>query len=299
MKLLKNPVLYIVIGIFLFVGGVYWAFEYKMKKALAKPDDVEILETWELSEDLMEISGISYLEERKLACVQDEEGIVFVFDLDKKEVVREIDFKELGDYEGIAVVEEMVYVLRSDGTIWEMEIPPTHQNEVTAKKYEFPQFEDYDIESLDYDKKNQRLLFVPKENAAEISLKKVYAFNLVTKKLESEPVFEIDLDGKIKEYDYGNEVFDNEELVEVEPADMAVHPITGKIYIIDSENHIIIELSPLGKPLAVYRLNSFIFKNPEGICFTPQGEMYISSEGSVGLFANIWRIKLEEPFQIF
>jgi uncharacterized protein YjiK len=299
MKFFKNPVLYIVTAIFLFVGGVYWAFEYKRKKALAKPDDVAILQTWELSERLMELSGISYLGNQKMACVQDEEAVVFLYDLKAKKVLREIAFGDPDDYESVAVVGDTAYVLKSDGTIFEMKIPSGNQTEATAVKYAIPKFDDFDMESLGHDKQNKRLLLVPKTNPQETEMRKVYAFDLATKKLNPDPLFEIDLKGKIREFDYGNEVFKDEETIKIEPADIAVHPISGLIYIIDAENHMILEFSPNGKPKAVYRLNAYIFKNPEGICFNPEGEMYISSEGSIGAFANIWRIELEEPFQEF
>src|SRR5699024_10705502 len=102
-------------------------------------------------------------------------------------------------------------ILRSDGTIFEAKLPVGNQTETSAKEYEIPEFEDFDMESICYDQKNNRLLLVPKEDRAKSSVKKVFAFDLKTKKLLPDPIFEVDFKDKIKEFDYGNEFFRNNE----------------------------------------------------------------------------------------
>src|SRR4030095_138943 len=41
--------------------------------------DVTILQTWELPADLMEVSGIAYIDDQRFACIQDEAGTIFIF----------------------------------------------------------------------------------------------------------------------------------------------------------------------------------------------------------------------------
>ena len=53
--------------------------------------------------DLQEISGLSIVENGVLACVQDELGRVYFYDLNEKEIIKNIKFAKSGDYEGIEV----------------------------------------------------------------------------------------------------------------------------------------------------------------------------------------------------
>ncbi len=61
-----------------------------------------------LPENLKEISGLSFYKENQLACVNDEKGNVFIYDLQKENIVEKIEIGKKGDYEGIEVVEEVV-----------------------------------------------------------------------------------------------------------------------------------------------------------------------------------------------
>ena len=62
----------------------YMLFEhagYNFPYQLAEPD-----KSWELPKKLIEISGLSYIDKHRLACVQDEKGNIYVFNLKAGEV---------------------------------------------------------------------------------------------------------------------------------------------------------------------------------------------------------------------
>ena len=67
-----------------------------------------------------------------------------------------------------------------------------------------------------------------------------------------------------------------------QPSGIAIHPLTGEIFIISSVGKLLIILDRYGKVLDVKELDPVIFRQPEGICFSPEGEMYISNEGQGG-----------------
>ena len=67
-----------------------------------------------------------------------------------------------------------------------------------------------------------------------------------------------------------------------QPSGIAIHPIDGEIYIISSVGKLLIILDRRGKVLEVKALDPKIFRQPEGICFSPAGDMFISSEGQGG-----------------
>src|SRR4051812_36721866 len=73
----------------------------------------------ELPDTLREISGIVALSDKRFACIQDENGIVFILNTESKAVEKYIRFGDNGDYEGIAKVEDSYFILRSDGVLFE------------------------------------------------------------------------------------------------------------------------------------------------------------------------------------
>jgi hypothetical protein len=66
------------------------------------------------------------------------------------------------------------------------------------------------------------------------------------------------------------------------PSGIAVHPLDGEIYIISSVGKLLIILNREGKVQDVKELDPAIFRQPEGICFSPAGDMFISNEGQGG-----------------
>jgi uncharacterized protein YjiK len=66
------------------------------------------------------------------------------------------------------------------------------------------------------------------------------------------------------------------------PSGIAVHPKTGQIFILASDGKKLLILSEQGQKEALVSLNPKIYRQPEGICFSPNGDLFISSEGKKG-----------------
>ena len=71
-------------------------------------------------------------------------------------MIEEIQFHKDGDYEGIEIVGDKVYVIKSTGTIYEVTNPGTKEQQ--RKKFNSFLSKENDVEGLAYDKKNNRLL---------------------------------------------------------------------------------------------------------------------------------------------
>ena len=71
-----------------------------------------------------------------------------------------------------------------------------------------------------------------------------------------------------------------------QPSAIAIHPISKNLYVVGSVGKILVVLSPKGDIQAIVKLKRKIFRQPEGICFAPDGTMFISNEGR-GKKANI------------
>ena len=73
-----------------------------------------------LPDTLREISGLTCIDSNLFACIQDENGILFIYDLKQNKIREQFTFNIDGDYEGICRVSDTIYILRSDGVLFEI-----------------------------------------------------------------------------------------------------------------------------------------------------------------------------------
>ncbi|NJN27117.1 MAG: hypothetical protein HC819_14635 [Cyclobacteriaceae bacterium] len=235
---------------------------------------------WELPGELMEISGLSYYKNDLLTCVQDEKGRLYFYDLIKKEVVREEKFAKKGDYEGVEIVRDTAYVLKSNGEILFFAIGADSIGEVNKIKTGLQAKND--TEGLGFAAGSNRLLIACKEKAGvgEDKLPKtraIYSVELRTNQFIPDPAFllnEKDFMEKLKQ----NRLPQKNHLP-FKPSGIAVHPKTNFIFVIASVGHMLAVLDMKGALIDLLPLDPDILIQPEGICFDPEANLYISSEG--------------------
>lgn len=243
---------------------------------------------------LDEISGLSMnTTGTHLLAVQDEDGKIFWIDLAEKEISREIEFWKDGDYEGIEVVGETIYVVKSTGTVYEVTI---RGGEALMEKYNDFLNDDNDVEGLAYDPVKNQLLLACKANAgADEGLdltKAIYAFDLQQKKLLEDPRYCIRLQ-QVNDYLNTNPLIRKLEKLEeffapgesefgFSPSALARHPQTGHLYILSSVGKLLMIINQEGQILHIEKLKKSVHPQPEGICFDTTGNLYISNEGKNG-----------------
>ena len=114
-------------------------------------------ETFEMPGKLVEISGLTISQDGKyLLAINDEKGKIYYINKTTGEVEKNIEFRDEGDYEGIEAVGDKIYVVKSNGNIYEV-INAEQDNQETIK-HKFFLTKDNDVEALGYDKKHHRLL---------------------------------------------------------------------------------------------------------------------------------------------
>ena len=275
---------------YLFFEREGYTFSYKLND----PD-----KTWHLPHGLDEISGLSYIDQEHLACNQDEKGNIYIFNIKDGELEKKIKFAGPGDYEAIETIGDDVWIIKSNGNIYHVrnylkkKDPKTHE-------YKTGFTEKNNIEGMGFDPIKKRLLiackgypFINKKHKKKAKkFKAIYEFDLKTKKLNKEPVFLIPLDSIIHYKNYNtitrlgvelSSAYDNAEgEVAFKPSGIAVHPLTGNIYVLASVGKALAVLNRNGEILVLVRLDRKIHKQPEGICFSPDGTLYISNEGKKG-----------------
>lgn len=142
---------------------------------------IVVEETWTLPMPLNEISGMVFMEPNYLLCVQDEEGAVFIYDLETASIEKKIVFTEPGDFEGIAMKGEKVYVLEANGTLYEIN---DLLGAASSKKFSTGLTVENDCEGLFYDAKKDRLLVSVKEKDPNSKdFKGIYALDWASKKI--------------------------------------------------------------------------------------------------------------------
>ena len=223
-------------------------------------------EKYDLPDKLKEISGLSYYKKNQLICVNDEQGKIFIYDLNEKKIIDKIPFGKDGDYEGVEVVGDEVFVLKSNGKLKGFKIGEAFEREIDCSEPEVLEYE-----GLGYDPKSKYLLLVAKERKKDVDDKKmIYAYDFDRKVLFKHIAIP---EEQVKDEANGKNF---------KPSGIAVNPQTGQTFIIASSGKKLLILSEKGQKEALISLNPTIFEQPEGICFSADGQLFISSEGKKG-----------------
>ena len=282
---MSRNVLWIILGVLVIAGGLIFSFDSKEKFSNSEDYSYSIVAKWELPDILEEVSGIEWIGDDKIACVQDEDGIIFIYNLYSHKIEKEIKFADPGDYEGIAIDDKTAYVLRSDGSIFKIQQFQSSKS-ITTKYHTFLT-EDQNVEGLCLDKKNNRLLLAIKnKDLIKNDFKGVYAFDLSQDILLERPVFELDLKDDLLS-ESGDKISKR-----LRPSEIEIHPNSSEIYILDAKAPKILILDLEGMIKKVYKLNEDEFSQPEGISFHPDGTLYISNEAG-NEPANILNVKIK------
>ena len=249
-----------------------------------KNDNTKILK---LPESLKEISGLALLSGNDLLTHNDEEGIIYKFNISSGEVTGHLKIgadNVENDFEGIAVVKDSVYLVTSNGIIYKFFIP------VKDEIADFVMFKTFldsgnDIEGICYDSHSNALLLACKNDPGKgyKNVRAVYSFNLNKMSLERTPRFLIPLD-KLRE---------NFKIEGFAPSGIEINPINNNFFIISANPEAIIEMSPSGQILNALKLSNKKHKQTEGITFLKDGSMVIADEGQKKS-AQISIIKLKE-----
>ena len=254
-------------------------------------------------DELIEISGISFVDSTTLVAIQDEEGILYFYDLTTEKISKKYEFWKGKDYEDLAVVGDNLWIVNSSGALYE--IINFKQGPSKPNVHKTVLKEENNIEGLAYDKANNRLLLAVKDislNGAE-KQKDIYAFDLKTKTLNQKPAYSVKL-SDIEEYFKGDKIEEfskkilkavgNQNLNEVfRTSALNFHPKTGELYVLSSLNNIIAVYNTQGRIIKVLELDGKEFIQPEGLAFTNDGRLFISNEGK-GKQANIIELKYED-----
>ncbi len=236
---------------------------------------------WTLPSQLIEVSGNTWIDENHLILIEDLNPILYLIKLDDKNATLEkaIKFKDEDkdkfDIEDVTIVNDVVYALWSHGVLFKISDwrnkPQVEEIKTFLKK-------ENNTEGLCYDPVTNKLLLACKDESdvpdEKKSTRAVYDFDMSSEKLNDQPFM------LIHKKDF-EKVAD--EKLEFNPSAIAVHPVTHDIYILSTkDNKCMAVYSHDGKLKDFQFIDKDLMPQPEGICFSPEGKLYISSEGKNG-----------------
>ncbi|HXS58358.1 MAG TPA: SdiA-regulated domain-containing protein [Hanamia sp.] len=243
--------------------------------------------TWKLPPQLVEVSGNAWLDKDHFILIEDTHPNLYLIRIDDKNATLEKtisfqkDEKDKFDIEDVCMVGEKVYALWSHGVLFEIN---NWNSNADVKEINTGLSKKNNTEGLCYDPVTKKLLIACKDESGiegeKKSAKAVYQFDIETQKLDEKPFL------VIHKADFeklaGSKLAFN-------PSAIAVHPVTHEIYLLSTrDNKCMAVFNREGALLSFQFIDKDLMPQPEGICFSPEGKLYISSEGKKGEPGNLF-----------
>ncbi len=235
-----------------------------------------------LPTDLDEISGIVYYpRDTSIFAIHDETGILYKIFPDRNTAVQKWKFGKGEDFEDLQLIDSTFYILASKGNIVSLKF--FSADSITVQHFNFSEKGKDQFESLYFDKASGKLNLICKDCEKDTKHGvSVWTFDTSTKEFDHSP-----LEINTKNLDK----ITNEKKFKFKPSGAAINPLTNELYIISSVNKLLVIADATGVIKKAYRLNQALYKQPEGIAFTPSGDLLISNEAAGEGAANILVLK--------
>ncbi len=238
--------------------------------------EVETVTRWKLPGRLKEISGLAMTMDNRLLAHSDEKGVIYEIDYRKGAIVKAFQLADMkapvaGDFEGIATVDDQVYLVTSSGRLYECSEGADGES-VLYNIYTTGVGRDYEIEGLAYDS-NRRALLLMCKSARREDLKEqlaIYHWSTDEKQLNEDahvviPVIEFSrhIGGK-----------------KFQPSGIERHPVSGNYFVVAARQRTIAEITPGARVVAAKQFPTEWHRQAEGITFAVDGTLIIADEGA-------------------
>ncbi len=247
-------------------------------------------EKFRVVENLLEISGIALYKGSSdtFYAIEDEDGKLFRFHLgDKKPFSSK--FGKRGDYEDIAICNEQVIVLRSDGVLFSFPFSEAGNKEIVNVREWKDILPPGEFEGMYADNVTGKLYILCKHCSDDNTKKQISGY-----------IFEVAPDGTISGTGGFSvsvkdiEKISGEKKLSFHPSALAKNMQTQQWYIVSSVNKLLVVTDAEWKIKEVYPLQPALFSQPEGIAFDNDQNLYISNEGDELKSGDILKFKFQK-----
>lgn len=229
-----------------------------------------------LPQGLTEISGLAVASKDSVYAHDDNYAIVYEIALTSGKAIKAFALGNptvKGDFEDITVRGSYVYLLTSDGRIYEAPVGENRQR-VLYNVYDTGVGAHCETEGLANGPTEGDFLILCKK-AHEVELKDrlvIYIWNLRDRMRVATPWLNVSLDGVIDALDQAN----------FHPSAFAWRRDKGTLIVISAKGHSAIEIDEQGRLVDRIRLDKQLHPQPEGLALMPDGRLVVSDEGSPG-----------------
>ena len=232
-------------------------------------------QTAKMPAELLEISGIAFHNEKadKVYAIQDEDGQLFRLNADGSGM-EGFKFGKHGDYEDIAIINNYVIILRSDGTFFNFpvqEVGEARINSVNEFSGLIPKGE---YEGL-FANKDSKEVWVLCKRCAEDKKKE----NLSGYVLQLNDSGSLSMKSQFSLNTGAIATLSGAKKTRFSPSAFTYNYTTNEWFVLSSVNKLLVVANKDWSVKEVFPLDPSIFNQPEGITFDIDNNLYISNEG--------------------
>lgn len=273
----------VIISIIVVLVGIYFLQSYVERNAHENHEKLqkEVIQgvnsyyinkpdlAFDLSPKLQEISGLTYMPELdQLVAIEDENGLLYFLSKDNGEIINTTKFGKDDDYEGIAYADSNLFVLSSNGNLFE------YRNKDDVIKYKTDLKNSFDFEGLVFFPTRNELLLASKESGPDTKsyLRKIFSFDLQSREVRSDPMTTLDC-RKVPEH-----LPPARKTPTFSPSAIGIDK-GENLFVLSSVARALIVTDSSGRITSGAKLDPTLHLQPEGIVIDDQGILYIANEG--------------------
>lgn len=228
---------------------------------------------WKLPNRLAEISGLASTPDGRLFAHDDERGVIYEIDVADGRLVKAFalgDRTAREDFEGMAVVDDRLYLVASHGRLYEVAEGRDGEH-MLYNSYGTGVGRSCEVEGLAFEPRNRTLLLACKRTRVAELDAFVVIFRWSVDRRAMAPDSMIRIPRAALEPFLGNDEFS--------PSGIERHPGTGTYFLVAAREEAIIEVTARGEVLAATAMRKSDHRQSEGITFTKNLELVIADEG--------------------
>lgn len=252
------------------------ARETRLKAAAAHDSSIAAVARWVLPQELREISGLALTKDGRVLAHGDETGTVWEIDYRKGVLIKQFalgDRPVKGDFEGIAIAHDMVFMLASNGKLYEFKEGATGDH-VAFKIHDTGLKAQCEFEGVAFDPTIDALLLACK-HVHDKQIKNdivIYRWAFAGDSASRLTQMVVPVDSALAANGWSK----------LNPSDITIDPLTGNYVLVASLQQALLSITPAGTLVFARKLPPG-HTQPEGVAITKDGLLLVSDEGGRGL----------------